>query len=142
MDKGMTGLLASHGVRPTANRLIVARTLMEGGRPMTLMELEDMIQTIDKSGIFRTLTIFRDHHLVHVIENGGDGLRYELCFSHDEDRDEDVHTHFFCEICHRTFCLHDCPVPEPSDVPEGYLVRSASFILKGVCPDCRGVAGE
>ena len=45
---------------------------------MSLSELEYKILSIDKSGIFRALTLFREHHLVHVIEDGGDGVRYEL----------------------------------------------------------------
>ena len=140
MGNSLSDLLTAHGVRPTANRILVARELQAAGRPMTLSELEDAIPSIDKSGIFRTLAAFREHALVHVIENGGEGLRYELCLSHDEDRDDDLHAHFFCEVCHRTYCLHDVPVPEPQGVPGGYSVRSSSYILKGVCPDCTAKA--
>ena len=71
-------LLEEHDVKPTANRLIVLRTLDAAWRPMSLSELEYKILTIDKSGIFRTLSLFREQHLVHVIEDGGDGVRYEL----------------------------------------------------------------
>lgn len=90
----LTELLERHGVKATANRLIVAKALLTEGRPLSLMELEDKIGTIDKSGIFRSLTLFKEHHLVHAIEDGGDGTRYELCLSHDSARDEDAHVHF------------------------------------------------
>lgn len=136
MEHSLSDHLTAHGVRPTANRILVARELQAAGRPMTLPELEEAIPSIDKSGIFRTLSAFRDHGLVHVIENGGEGLRYELCLSHDDDRDDDIHAHFFCENCHRTFCLREVPIPEPQNVPGGYSVRSSSFIIKGICPDC------
>ena len=89
-------LLAFHGVKPTANRILVASELEAAGRPLSLSELEAKIKTIDKSGIFRALTLFREHHLVHVIEDGGDGVRYELCHSHDEEHDDDIHVHFYC----------------------------------------------
>ena len=89
-------LLEQHGVKPTANRIVVARTLAEASRPMSLTELEYKILSIDKSGVFRALTLFREHHLVHVIEDGGNGVRYELCHSHDEDDDDDLHMHFYC----------------------------------------------
>jgi len=69
----LTELLERHGVKTTANRLIVAKALLTEGRPLSLMELEDKIGTIDKSGIFRSLTLFKEHHLVHAIEDGGDG---------------------------------------------------------------------
>lgn len=132
----MEHLLQEHGVKATPNRLLVARALDEAGRPLSLMELEAKLETIDKSAIFRTLTAFRDAHLVHVLEDSGDGVRYELCHSHHEDHDDDLHVHFYCTSCHRTFCLEDTPIP-PAEAPEGYEVETRSYLLKGVCPDCR-----
>jgi Fur family ferric uptake transcriptional regulator len=132
----MEHLLEEHGVKATPNRLLVARALASAGRPLSLMELEAQLETIDKSAIFRTLGAFKDAHLVHVLEDSGDGVRYELCHSHHEDHDDDVHVHFYCTKCHRTFCLEDTPVP-PVQVPEGYEVESVSYLLKGVCPECR-----
>ena len=129
-------LLASHDIKPTANRIVVVRTLAAAERPMSLSELEYKILSIDKSGIFRTLTLFREHHLVHVLEDGGDGVRYELCHSHDgHHEDDDQHVHFYCERCHRTFCLADTPIPAVA-LPQGYELLSINYMVKGVCPDC------
>lgn len=130
-------LLASHDIKPTANRIVVAKTLAAAERPMSLSELEYKILSIDKSGVFRALTLFREHHLVHVIEDGGDGVRYELCHSHDgHAEDDDQHVHFYCERCHRTFCLHDTPIPTVS-LPEGYRLTGINYMVKGLCPECR-----
>ena len=129
-------LLASHDIKPTANRIVVAKTLAAAERPMSLSELEYKILSIDKSGVFRALTLFREHHLVHVIEDGGDGVRYELCYSHDgHAEDDDQHVHFYCERCHRTFCLPDTPIPSVS-LPQGYHLTSINYMAKGLCPDC------
>jgi len=128
-------LLASHGIRPTSNRIVVLRALALSARPLTLAELETKILSIDKSGVFRALTLFREHHLVHDVEDGSGSMRYELCHSHSNDEDDDLHVHFFCERCQRTFCLDGVPVPEVS-VPSGYAVTSASHIVKGICPEC------
>ena len=68
-------LMLEHGVKPTANRIVVAKALASAMRPMSLIELERTIGTIDKSNIFRALTLFRDKHLVHLIEDGT-GTRY------------------------------------------------------------------
>jgi len=129
-------LLEHHGVKPTTNRILVARTLAEASRPMSLMELEYKILSIEKSGIFRALTLFKEHHLVHVIEDGGNGVRYELCHSHDDGDDDDLHLHFYCERCRRTYCLTDSPLP-PVEVPEGFTVTSANYLIKGICPHCQ-----
>ena len=134
-DNNYTTLLEEHNIKPTANRLIVLRTLDGAGRPMSLTELENKILTIDKSGIFRTLSLFREQHLVHVIEDGGDGVRYELCHSHDDDVDDDLHVHFYCEQCHQTYCLDHIPVPG-IDLPEGFIMSSVNYMVKGICPHC------
>ncbi len=128
-------LFAEHGIKPTANRLLVARALNDSLRPLSLAELEERLLTMDRSSIFRVLSLFRSQHLVHVIEGGSEGVRYELCQSHNHSTDDDQHAHFHCEQCHRTFCLEEVPLPN-IHLPEGYEVSSVSFIIKGICPDC------
>jgi len=123
-------------VKPTANRIVVVKALEAAGRPMSLSELEYKILTIDKSGVFRALTLFKKHHLVHVIEDGGDGVRYELCHSHDGEVDDDLHVHFYCERCRRTYCLEDIPIPEVV-LPAGFEMTSVNFMVKGICPQCK-----
>ena len=128
--------LTEHGIKPTANRIVIAETLASADCPMSVKELEYRILSIDKSNIFRTLMLFKEHHLVHVIEDGDGGIKYELCLSHDHKVDEDEHLHFFCERCHKTICLHEIPVPIIS-LPAGYELRSISCVVKGLCPKCR-----
>lgn len=131
-----SGLLESHGIKPTANRLVVAKALALAQRPLSLSELERQILSIDKSGVFRTLTLFREHHLVHTIDDGAAGTRYELCHSHSRQHDDDLHVHFFCERCQRTFCLEQTAVPTV-ELPEGFSMTSASYLVKGICDECR-----
>ena len=128
-------LFEHHGIKPTANRQLVARALADSRRPLSLAELEERLVTLDRSSIFRVLTLFRDQHLVHVIEGGSEGVHYELCQSHSHETDDDQHAHFHCEVCHRTFCLQEIPVPEVA-LPEGYTATSASYLIKGICPAC------
>lgn len=130
-----TAILAAHGIRPTANRTLVARTLAAAGRPLSMSELETQIGSVDKSNIFRTLTTFREHNLVHVIEDGGDGVRYELCHSSSEHNDDDTHAHFFCEVCRKTYCITSIEAPQPT-LPQGYKLNSLNYLLKGICPSC------
>ena len=129
-------LLGKCGIKATANRILVAVALADAGRPLSLMELEDRIETIDKSGIFRCLNTFKEHHLVHSIEDV-EGTRYELCLSHDSEHDDDTHVHFYCERCHRTFCLDNIHIP-PVVLPKGYDPRTSNYLVKGICPECSG----
>ena len=62
--------LASKGVKPTANRIIVLKALHEANRPMSLKALEMKLLSMDKSSIFRVLTLFLEHEVVHSFEDG------------------------------------------------------------------------
>jgi Fur family ferric uptake transcriptional regulator len=128
-------LLERHGVKVTPNRVLVAMALADAKRPLSMTELEDKIESVDKSGIFRTLEIFKEHHLVHAIEGGSEGTRYELCLSEDGEHDDDTHVHFYCEKCHKTFCFKDTHIPSVA-LPEGYEATGVSYVIKGICPDC------
>ncbi len=128
-------ILESHDIKPTANRLVIVKALAAAERPLSLSELENKILTIDKSGIFRSLTLFRDNHLVHVIEGGTEGVKYELCKSRDHEHDEDQHPHFYCERCQKTFCLDELELPDIV-LPEGYEPHTMNLIIKGRCPEC------
>lgn len=128
-------LMERHGVKPTANRIMIVKTLAGAGGPMSLTELEYKMLTIDKSSISRALALFRERHLVHTIENGT-STRYELCMAHNDDADDDMHVHFYCERCHRTICLEGVPVPEV-ELPQGFSATSAEYMVKGICPKCR-----
>ena len=50
-------ILDEAGIRPTSNRLIVLKALADSPGPMSVGELEDRIDTLDKSSVFRVLTI-------------------------------------------------------------------------------------
>ena len=64
-------LMQEHGVKVTANRLVIAKELAEAGRPLSLSELETSLETIDKSNIFRALQLFNSSGLVHSLEDTG-----------------------------------------------------------------------
>ena len=130
-------LMRAHEIRPTANRILIAGALASAGRPLSLMELEEQLETVDKSGIFRSLMLFRDKHMLHAIEDGSNGVRYELCHSHNEDHDDDGHAHFFCTECNRTYCLNDIPTPD-IELPAGFSKASVNIVVKGICPECSG----
>ena len=54
--------LARHNVKSTANRILIAEAISKHNGPVSMKELETKLQTIDKSSIFRTLTLFSNHH--------------------------------------------------------------------------------
>lgn len=135
-SQDMINRLESKGIRPTANRILVMKTLMGEQNPQSLSNLERKMVSMDKSSIFRTLTLFLEHDVVHAFEDGRGVLCYELCEEKGTCDHHDGHIHFYCESCQRSFCMEDIHIPS-FELPEGFYPHSISFVIKGECPDCR-----
>lgn len=124
------------GVKPTSNRILVMRVLEEAARPISLADIEELSDTLDKSTISRTLSLFLERDIVHSFEDGRGVINYELCMESGECDHCDRHLHFYCEKCRRSFCLNHIN-PEEIRLPEGYEPHSFSFVVKGICPSCK-----
>lgn len=131
----MTEYLGSHGVKPTANRLLVLGALADAAGPVSMADIETMLDTVDKASIFRVLELFADKDLVHVIDDGSRSAKYELCRSNPHRHHDDQHVHFVCDRCHKVICLDEITVPEVA-LPQGYTARALNYMIKGTCPDC------
>ena len=133
--------LEHRDIKPTAVRVLILRTLKEAECALSLSDIEARLGTVDKSTIFRSLTLFLAHHLVHGVEDGTGQMKYALCAEDCHCGEDihagltDLHTHFFCEHCHRTFCLRGLPIPAVN-LPEGFHLHTANYVLKGLCPSC------
>lgn len=143
-SKDIGQLMEKAGIKPTSNRILVLRELAAASRPLSLMELDSILETLDKSSIFRVLSLFLGHGIVHAVEDGRGIVRYEVCNGHcggeehaEGDMDSDLHVHFYCEKCQEVFCFDEIPTPEVK-VPDGFQVNSVNYMLKGVCPGCAG----
>ena len=132
----LTACLERKGVRPTANRILVLRALRESAYPMSLADLENHLETLDKSSIFRVLTLLLEHDIIHSFEDGRGILNYELCTNEGACNLSDAHIHFYCQSCQQSFCMKDIPLPD-LHLPEGFSPHSISFVIKGECPQCR-----
>lgn len=135
-SQDMISRLESKGIRPTANRILVMKTLMGEQNPQSLSNLERKMVSMDKSSIFRTLTLFLEHDVVHAFEDGRGVLCYELCEEKGACDHHDGHIHFYCESCQRSFCMEDIHIPS-FELPEGFCPHSVSFVIKGECPECK-----
>ena len=134
MNEKCIELLESHGIKPTANRILVLGAMLQANHSLSLSDLETSLETVDKSSIFRTLNLFRQQQLVHSFEDGSGSEKYEIIGLGDE---ADMHTHFYCEVCHETYCLKMINVPSV-DLPDGFEVRSVNYTIKGICDRCSG----
>lgn len=131
-------------IKPTATRILILHAMMRGDETVSLPDLERLLPTVDKSTISRTLSLFLLHRLVHAVDDGSGALKYAVCADDCDCSVEDEHTHFYCEQCHRTFCLKRIAVPVV-DLPPGFVLGSVNYVVKGLCPECaekRSLSGK
>lgn len=139
MSLNPVDILQEAGIRPTSNRLLVLRSLLNARSPMSLVEIETELETVDRSSILRVLSLFMEQDLLHKIEDGRGIEKYEICHDtghHHEGSFDDMHPHFYCERCNHVYCFDQLSIPELT-LPAEFQVRAINFMLKGICPKCR-----
>ena len=132
---GYLDILKQREIRPTAIRLLILKAMMRFERAFSLLDLENELDTVDKSTVSRTINLFLDHHLIHCIDDGSGSLKYSVCGNGCNCSVSELHAHFYCLKCHRTFCLRNIPVPMV-ELPRNFTLESINYVLKGCCEDC------
>jgi len=135
-DKECLDKFSLRQIKPTSIRLLVLKAMMEAGRAVSLLDLENLLDnTVDKSSISRAINLFLSHHLIHCIDDGSGSLKYGVCDNKCTCSVADQHTHFYCEECHRTFCFKGEPVPVV-EIPQGFVLTGVNYVMKGLCAEC------
>ncbi len=143
--KKIEEILSNNNIKPTSNRVLVFRALVNMSAPVGLMELESILDTLERSSILRVLNLLLENHLVHSMEDGRGVVKYEVCRDHFEgeharheenEKDTDLHPHFYCIKCQRTYCLPQIELPAVN-LPTDYEITSINFMVKGICPNCK-----
>lgn len=135
MKEEVLNILEEAEVKPTSNRILVLSKLIESKNPMSLVELETALETLERSSIFRVLVVLLEHDVIHSIEDGKGITKYEICNGANHCSVDDMHAHFYCEKCEKVFCFEDVKAPMLK-IPQDFNVRSVNYMLKGVCPEC------
>ena len=136
MQSEINKKLEAKQIKPTPMRQLVLNLLLQEPSALSLRELEEKFDKVDKSTIYRTLQTFQAHYLIHAIEDGSGSLRYAVCEENCTCEPHHLHFHFLCLKCQHTYCLHDYPIQIPQ-LSEKYQVISANFVIKGICPNCK-----
>lgn len=127
--------LASHGVKPTAVRLLVWEYAHRQSETFTLSDVEHSLTTMERSSIFRALKLLTEHHLLHTIDDGTGQQKYCVCRC--EHNHHINHIHFTCLRCGKTYCLEDYQIPL-IEMPAGFQMQDVEYVVKGVCARCSG----
>lgn len=117
-------------------RELVLKVLSEQAVAISLVELEQKFEKVDKVTLYRTLKTFEENKLIHSIDDGTGSVKYALCTESCQCNPQDLHVHFFCTVCQHTYCLNDIPVPSVK-LPVHFNLESISMVVKGICSNCK-----
>ncbi len=123
------------GIRPTSVRIVVYRAMSKFKDTFNLQDIENELGWMDKSSIFRALTLFSEKKLLHTISDGSGTQKYCVCHHLGTCDTSKLHCHFHCVKCDKTYCLSDITPPH-IDTPNGFVVEKVSYIIDGVCSSC------
>lgn len=128
--------LESKNVKPTAMRTLVFKTLVDSSKALSLSDLEQRFDRVERSTIYRSLKTFEENFIVHPVDDGTGSVKYAVCDDNCTCSVHDLHVHFYCTSCGKTYCLKELSIPNIK-LPEGYTFNKAQFIITGVCPHCK-----
>lgn len=128
-------ILTEYKIRITAIRLLVLKHIMEQDKAFTLADMETLLESVDRSTLFRTLTLFLLRGILHEVDNGSGSKLYCLCVSNEKGTYSN-HLHFTCRRCGKTYCIKNIDAM-PALTPKGFAVEEVSCVMKGLCPDCQ-----
>lgn len=135
----LTPTLAARGIKPTALRLLILKAMLGFEYAFSLGDLETALDTVDKSTISRTLRLFHENGLIHSFDDGSGATKYSLCQQDCTCSINDLHAHFHCNYCQKSFCLQNVPLPKiPLPIP--MEAESINLVVKGFCGNCRKIA--
>lgn len=137
MDKEVLDKLEYRGIKPTAMRILVLKTLLQQGYAISLNDLELLFEHADRVTLFRTLKTFEEHRLIHRIDDGTKLIKYALCSDDCGCNPEELHVHFYCTDCEKTYCMVDSLVPAIA-LPKKFKAQEINIVIKGLCEKCSG----
>ncbi|MDR1415780.1 MAG: transcriptional repressor [Odoribacteraceae bacterium] len=127
--------LEERDIRVTAVRLLVFRAMLGHPQAFSLADMEEALESVDKSTLSRTIRLFHEKLLIHSIDDGSGSIKYSVCGSDCSCCLSDLHVHFHCRRCGRTCCLEEVAIPAVQ-LPPGFRPEAVNFVLKGLCDRC------
>ena len=121
--------------RRTRQRDAIHRALSDAGRPLGPGEILEYAQrdipNLGLSTVYRNVRRLEEEGEIAPVQLPGEPPRYELSSVADHH-----HHHFRCEGCDRVFDIDGCPGGLSRMLPEGFILRDHTIVLRGLCAEC------
>lgn len=129
-------VLRAKGHRVTPQRLIVLDAICELSAHATIADIQakvyDLDPTIDRSTIYRALSVLTEVGLIVEAEMGDQGAVYTIA-------GESHHHHLICRACGKVITIdQDALIPAVKNIRERYNfhIQPDHLTLKGLCESC------
>jgi Fur family ferric uptake transcriptional regulator len=135
MKETFENTLERNNIKPTAMRLLVLESLNKQQNAVSITDIEADFEKVDRITLYRTLKTFEEHKLIHSIDDGTGVPKYALCEEGCECKPKDLHLHFHCNQCKRTYCLTELHIPEIK-LPRKFVADEINLVVSGLCDRC------
>ena len=96
MNDKILKILENRNIKPTSNRVLVLKAMLNFDWAFTLADLENELISVDKSTISRTIHLFRHQQLIHSFDDGSGSVKYAVCNTECNCSLDELHAHFYC----------------------------------------------
>lgn len=135
MKETFENTLEKNNIKPTVMRLLVLESLNRQENAVSISDIEADFEKVDRITLYRTLKTFEEHKLIHSIDDGTGVPKYALCEQGCECKPQDLHLHFHCNHCKRTYCLTELHIPE-FKLPRKFIANEINMVVRGLCDRC------
>ena len=134
-----TEALASSGHRAGGARTAVVDLLAEQDCCLSAQQIHDRLRSggdrkVGIASVYRALEVLEGEELVHRLEVGEGGSRYEPALPGG-----DHHHHVICDNCGKVTAFEDPPLEDAIEKLAGrlsHMVSTHDVIIHGACQDC------
>jgi Fur family transcriptional regulator, ferric uptake regulator len=119
--------------RDTHQKDAIRKTLLDAGRPLSVLEIFKSAQndaaSLGIATVYRNLKTLQVEGLIVQVDLPGQPARWEIA-------PEAHHHHFLCRTCDKLFEIQGCPENLKHLLPKGYTLEEHDILLRGQCDSC------
>lgn len=128
-------LLKDFALHNTKPRILVLDIFLKSNAALNYSTLNKCVgKKIDRGTIYRTLYLFLEKGLLHVVPSA-DGIIHYVLQLQKIKPDAGKHMHFICDKCKRLICLPDVTIPKIK-ISKKLKVKNIDVVLNGICDEC------
>ena len=129
--------LTENGLNRTKGKIKILQEIARSEKPLSVAEIHTKLkESLDVSTIFRTITQFKEKHLIHEINLEEGFFRYEMS---SDDQKNHHHHHVRCRTCGDIKHIEQCDLGPFEKLIEklGYAEMEHKLEFTGLCPKCK-----